>query len=138
MAKRAGVIPYIINRESGEVRMLFMRPSDERFGGPCYQVAKGVIDPGDLSPKHAALREGHEELGLLGGNIIDVDHLGLYLKVIDIYIAQVRDETSFDDFGEETGSIRWMNADQFALYGRDIHVAIVDEADRRIRAIHNL
>ena len=138
MAKRAGVIPYTINRETGEVRMLFMRPSDERFGGPCYQVAKGVIDPGDTSSRHAALREGHEELGLLDSNVIDVDHLGLYLKVIDIFIAQVRSEDDFDSFGDETGSIRWMTADQFALYGRDIHVAIVDEADRRIRDIHNL
>jgi len=36
---RAGVIPYFI--ENDEIKMLFMKPSKEKFGGNKFQIAKG-------------------------------------------------------------------------------------------------
>ena len=39
---RAGVIPFYL--EEGEIKMLFMKPSDPKFGGKCFQIAKGNRD----------------------------------------------------------------------------------------------
>jgi len=57
---RAGLIPYIV--ENNEIMMLFMKPSDSKYGGNLFQIAKGKLEK-DESFEQAAIREAGEELG---------------------------------------------------------------------------
>jgi len=63
---RAGVIPYYI--EDKDIKMMFFIPSDFRYGGDKYQIAKGRVDPWE-DVETAAIREAFEELGLNKRNI---------------------------------------------------------------------
>ena len=127
---RAAVIPYVFN-EYGEPLMMFMKPSDPKYGGNMFQIAKGHVDPGE-DPHTAAIREGGEELGLKPSNIISTFHLGRYLKYTDVYCCEVIDQRDFDEFEDETGEVTWMTIEQFAENGRDIHRQLVDDAYNEI------
>ena len=82
--KRAALIPYFIH-PNGEVEMMFMQPSDDLYGGPDPQLAKGKVDPTDATVEEAAIREASEELGLRRDNMKDCQFVG---TVIPIYIFQ--------------------------------------------------
>lgn len=126
---RAGFIPYFI--ENGEMRMMFMRPSDVKYGGREFQIAKGKVEDGEYA-ENAALREAGEELGLLRSNIVSVDYLGLFLGYTEIYYGPVR---NMDDFGEttfETAETIWMTPEEFFKTGRSIHVPIIKSFLRKV------
>lgn len=127
---RAGVIPYII--ENGKIKMMFMKPSISKFGGDCFQIAKGKQEK-DETPKEAALREASEEIGLFEGNILELYDLGTFMGRTSIYVAKMKDKKMFGDPNFETSEVKWMTADRFDEIGRDLHKPIIKAAVRLIK-----
>ena len=136
---KAGFIPYYIDLD-GEIKMLFMTPSDPFYGGPDPQIAKGGIDSND-SALSTALREAAEELGLKESNI-ELDTLHLIGSdhpepsreySLTTYAAMVNDPTDFLTPHYETGSTHWLTLAEFEKVGRQCHRAIVRKLVRLIR-----
>ena len=122
---RAGLIPFYIN-DDGTIEMLFMIPSDQRYGGSAPQMAKGRIDD-DEEPSETALREAKEELGLVAGNIDgDLKYFGVHLGRTHVYACEVKSKDRFGMFSYETQEVCWMTLDQFMKDGRDIHRSLVN------------
>jgi 8-oxo-dGTP pyrophosphatase MutT (NUDIX family) len=132
---RGGVIPYYI--QDGEIRMLFMVPSDPKYGGPAWQIAKGKIDPEDASVEEGAFREAQEELGLFLPNVIERHDLGVFGK-IHMFLAHIKDPNLFGAHDDETGAVRWMNPSEFQAEGRDWQRPIVKAAVRLISRKDNV
>ena len=124
---RAGILPYIV-RADAPVEFLFMKPSNPRYGGPDWQIAKGRVEDDDVDNMSAALREGYEELGLKTSNIISIRELGMYLGRTNIFICEVMTKDDFDPFHFETGEIMWMTSHEFQITGRELHHKIVNIA----------
>lgn len=133
---RAGLIPFHI-AEDGTIEMLFMIPSDQRYGGSDPQMAKGRIDD-DEKPEETALREAKEELGLISGNIDgSLEYFGVHLGRTHVYACEVKSQDRFGIFSGETEDTRWMTEDDFRKNGRDIHrdiVAMVADFAEQVRA----
>jgi 8-oxo-dGTP pyrophosphatase MutT (NUDIX family) len=127
--ERAGIIPYII--ENNEIKMLFMVPSDPKFGTDFPQIGKGKQEDNE-SPLEAALREGNEELGLFEGNIAEIHDLGTVLGRTTIYVAKIKDKDMFGDFHHETEETLWMTPEEFYEDGRELHIPVVKAAVRLI------
>ena len=123
--ERGGIIPFYVN-SGGEIKMMFMKPSDERYGGPEFQIAKGRMEPGE-NPLETTLREANEELGLRESNIKWIRKVGMFLHSHHIYIAEVntRSYKEFDEPMYETGATKWMTEEEFISDGRKLHVPIV-------------
>ena len=128
---RGGVIPYYIKDD--EVKMMFMQPSDGKYGGSDFQIAKGKIDEGE-SIEDGAFREAEEELGLFVPNTKNRKLLGTFLGRMTIYIVEVIDPSAgkFGDPVEETAAVKWMTPKEFQAKGRDLHKPIVKAAARSI------
>ncbi len=126
---RAGVIPFYV--EEGEVKMLFMKPSDPKFGGDQFQIAKGKKEEGE-SDEEAAFREASEELGLFAGNVKERHDLGNFLGRTRIFLAEIKDPAMFGDPHFETGEVKWMSPNKFNAAGRSLHRPIVKAAGRWI------
>jgi 8-oxo-dGTP pyrophosphatase MutT (NUDIX family) len=134
---RAGVIPYYLENDN-TIKMMFMKPSDARYGGSDWQVAKGKIDSGE-NPFQAALREGGEELGLFEGNVDGKVHsLGVFLSVIHMFTFRIKDKKMFGDHDSETEAVAWMTPEEFQQTGRDIHKLIVKAAVRKIKKVEQI
>jgi 8-oxo-dGTP pyrophosphatase MutT (NUDIX family) len=131
---RGGVIPFYLN-EDGEIKMLFMVPSDPKYGGPDWQIAKGKIDPEDASVEEGAFREAQEELGLFLPNVSERHDLGQFGKV-RVFLAHIKDPNMFGDHDDETGAVRWMTPAEFQSEGRDWQKPIVKAAVRLIKRKH--
>jgi 8-oxo-dGTP pyrophosphatase MutT (NUDIX family) len=130
---RAGVIPFVI--KNGEPLMMFMQPSDPKYGGDKFQIAKGKID-GDETPIQAALREGREELGLFSGNVKRMVGLGgMMLGRTHFFVAEIENEDLFGDPLNETKAVAWMTNRQFQSEGRELHRPVVAAA---VRVIANM
>ncbi len=129
---RAGVIPYYIPHD-GIIQMLFMKPSDPKFGGGTFQIAKGKREKGE-TPIDAGMREAGEELGLFRQNVISEHYLGKFLGRIDIYVAKIRDKNMFGDptTPEEVSETMWMTPEKFITTGRKLHIPIIKAANRWI------
>jgi len=130
---KAGIIPCI--KKDKQLFMLFMKPSDPKFGGPDYQIAKGHIDK-DESPLQAAIREGYEELGLKPTNIDHVWPVGI-VKNTKVYACEVYSMKDFDQPDYETGSTRWMTPNEFLETGRHMHRGIVRAAARKLKLLES-
>ena len=128
--KRSGVIPYII--ENNEILMMFMKPSDGKFGGDVFQIAKGKHEEGETALQ-AGLREASEELGLFEGNIIETHDLGTFLGRTSIYITKIANKDLFGDPCDETEEAAWLTLEQFEEVGRDLHKPVVKAAVRLIK-----
>ena len=126
---RGGVIPYYV--KDGEVLMMFMKPSDAKYGGDVFQIAKGKIEK-DESKKEGSFREAGEELGLFKGNIEKTHKLGKFLGRTTVYLAKIKDPDMFGDPDNETESVKWMTRDEFVKSGRDIHRPVIKAAYRWI------
>lgn len=129
---RAGTIPYII--EDGEVKMMFMKPSNSEYGGDLYQLAKGKVEDGE-SVQDAALREAKEELGLFIGNITLTEELGTFMGRTTVYVAKVKEKDLFGEPSFETDSVAWLTEEQFLTIGRELHRPIVQAAGRLIKRL---
>lgn len=127
---RSGVLPYYI--EEGAVKILFMRPSDPKFGGDTFQIAKGKHEDGE-SAEEAGLREAGEELGLFEGNIGVIHTLGKFLGRTDMFVVKVNDQDMFGDPCNETAETKWMTPEEFQTEGRDLHKPVVKAAVRFIK-----
>lgn len=127
---RSGIVPYYI--KEGNINLLFMRPSDAKFGGDVFQIAKGKHESGEDS-KTAGLREGKEELGLFEGNIEQVDRIGRFLGRTDVFVVKVKDPEMFGDPCDETAETRWMIPEEFQQEGRDLHKPVVKAVVRFIK-----
>jgi 8-oxo-dGTP pyrophosphatase MutT (NUDIX family) len=127
--KRSGVIPYII--EDKTIKMMFMKPSEAKYGGDVYQIAKGKQED-DETPLEAGLREANEELGLFEGNIEETYDLGTFLGRTSIYITKIKEKDMFGDPCEETENVAWLTLDEFEEIGRDLHKPVVKAAVRLI------
>lgn len=128
---RGGVIPYYIKDD--EVKMMFMQPSDGKYGGSAFQIAKGKIDEGE-SIEEGAFREAEEELGLFLPNTKNRKNLGTFLGRMTVYIVEVIDPSpgKFGDPVEETAAVKWMTPEEFQKDGRDLHKPIIKAALRTI------
>jgi 8-oxo-dGTP pyrophosphatase MutT (NUDIX family) len=130
---RAGIIPYFINGDS--IQYKFMKPSDPKFGGPDWQIAKGRVE-GDDDNLSTALREGAEELGLKESNIISVTELGVYMGRTCIFICEIKDIHDFNPFHFETGDVKWLTLNEYILNnGRALHLPIINDAERYIKSL---
>jgi 8-oxo-dGTP pyrophosphatase MutT (NUDIX family) len=119
---KAGIIPYVI--ENGKLLMMFMIPSDPKYGGPRPQVAKGGIDEGE-DVKSTAIREGIEELGLREDNIVNTQFVSkqqITTKsqsyAMTVFAAEVRDRKAFDKPHYETGKVLWLTTELYLQRGR--------------------
>lgn len=127
--KKAGIIPYL--KIDGEIHMMFMTSSNPDFGGPFPSIAKGLIDAGE-SPLQAAVREGHEELGLKESNMagpIKLVWSGIVkgqeaTYPLTVFAVEVANQIDFDEPHYETGKIHWFTMAEFARRGRESHQII--------------
>lgn len=126
---RAGLLPYVI--ENDRVKFLLMKPSDARFGGPEFQIAKGKIEQGETE-EEAAVREAEEELGLIRSNIGPVEFLGNYLGRTSMFITEVKDRSKFNKPHFETSETVWLSLPEFDIIGRKLHLHVIQEATRTI------
>lgn len=121
--QRAGSIPFFIDGDGGFV-MLFMKPSDPKFGGSEFQIAKGRVESGE-NTLEAALRETEEELGLNLSNVKWVKKCGVFLDTHHIFILEVNNMGDFSDTTFETGDTAWLTEEEFSSIGRKLHRPIV-------------
>ena len=129
---RAGVIPYFI--EDDEIQMLFMKPSDAKYGGDVFQLAKGKFEEGETA-EEAGLREANEELGLFKGNIVQLTELGEFMGRTTVFIAKIKDKDMFGEPHFETEETKWLTAKEFQKIGRDLHKPIIKAAIRKIKTL---
>jgi 8-oxo-dGTP pyrophosphatase MutT (NUDIX family) len=120
--------------EDEEIKMLFMKPSKEKFGGGEFQIAKGKKEE-DETDEDTAFREAREELGLFTGNVSKRTDLGNFLGRTRVYLAKIEDPDKFGDPCEETGEVKWMTPDEFNASGRTIHRPVVKAAVRKIKKL---
>ena len=114
-----------------------MKPSNPKFGGKDFQIAKGKQEQGE-SDKETAFREAGEELGLFSGNIVHKHDLGNFLGRTRVYLAEIKDPDMFGDPDDETGAVKWMTPEEFHTNGRGLHKPIVKAAKRWIVKNKNL
>jgi 8-oxo-dGTP pyrophosphatase MutT (NUDIX family) len=133
LTQKAGIIPYYYDKD-GTLMMLFMTPSNPAYGGNKSQIAKGHVDKGE-DIETAAFREGVEELGLVTNNIKHSQKLTSQIITgeddtysLTVYVAEIVDPQAFKKTDFETGSRKWLTAQQFAAAGRSNQNAIVQYA----------
>jgi 8-oxo-dGTP pyrophosphatase MutT (NUDIX family) len=130
---RAGMILYYID-ENKNIQMLFMIPSNTKYGGDKFQIPKGKLDL-DETPLETAKREAFEEVGwFIFNNDGEPHHLGRFLGRTDFYVTKIKDINLFGDFHHETKEIKWLTPNEFYIIGRDLHVPVVKAAERYIKA----
>lgn len=129
---RAGLVLYHLTPDS-EIRMLFMVPSDPKYGGDSPQIPKGKIEEGETA-EEAAVREAKEEVGLFPPNIDGPLHnLGTFLGRTTFFVAKIKDPNQFGKPGSESKSVRWMSPEQFESEGRILHKPVVKAIVRLIK-----
>lgn len=133
---RAGIVPYWIDPDDGTILYMFMKPSDGKYGGTDWQIAKGRFDEGEYNAEEVAIREGSEELGLKRENIKSVHYLDIIRKMY-VYFCEVEDMEDFNPFHEETGDVCWLSYDEFLLFGRDIHQDIMEMINDRVLELNS-
>jgi len=120
---RAAMIPFYI--KDGKIFMMFMQPSDPKFGGTRWQLCKGGIDKGE-TPSTAAVREAKEELGLRMSNTKKLFALGNFWSgKLHLFVVEVKDPKAFDKPGFETKATKWMNWGDWFKEGRREQTKIV-------------
>lgn len=134
---RAGMIPYYVN-ESGDIEMLFMRPTEHEYSGFVYQIAKGRVEDEDTSFEEAALREAREELGVLKSNIMLIDEVGTFMGRTTVFVAKVNDKDLFGVPSFETESVSWMTLPKFLQEGRELHRPVISAAYRHIKRLESI
>lgn len=132
---RAGMVPYRINPHTSQIEMMFMIPSDTKYGGPDPQIAKGRIDPGETA-EQAAIREAREELGLYAGQIDgDVHEVGVFMGRTTIFTCKVPYDAMFALTDAETADTRWMTLSDFMLGGRELHRPVIQHCYKLIEKL---
>lgn len=134
---RAGLICYYLTKNNN-IEMLFMEPSNPKFGTSAPQLAKGKIEENETA-KQAAIREAQEEVGLKTDNIIgSVDQLGVFLGRTTMFVAQIKNKDDFGPTCDETGATCWLTYEQFKNEGRGLHKPVVKQAVFHIKNLHGI
>jgi len=114
---RAGVYP-LYRGNDGTIYVYMMVPSNPKFGGALPQMGKGGIDDGE-TPEQAAMREGHEELGLLAKNVKKISLLTTSTirgkqdtYHMTVFVAEVFGKDDFDPHGYEAKWTGWVEIDE--------------------------
>lgn len=138
---RAGIVPFFYQYNT--LVMYFMVPSNAKFGGPDPQIAKGVLDDITEEEERAALREGHEELGLKQSNIEEIFHAHTQKKEtkkgwnkFSIFAAKIIDPCDFDVPGFETEECIWINEHEVSDFVRKDQKILVYNTIRKIKNIN--
>ncbi|HET8688270.1 MAG TPA: NUDIX domain-containing protein [Methanosarcina sp.] len=136
-SNKAGVIPYFVKDE--EIYMMFMVPSNPKFGGSSPQIAKGRVEDGE-NIQEAALREAEEELGLRLNNIESVIHVTTQILTgfdetynFTLFAAKVSDPDNFGATDHEVGGRFWLTFDEFLQKGRSTQKSLVQLAYNKIK-----
>ena len=121
---KGGIIPVFVN-EDEKIIMLFMKPSNGKFGGKKFQIAKGRVEENE-NTLEGAIRETQEELGLRKNNIVKIKKCGVFGNM-HIYGALVKNYENkfYDETTHETAETAWMELEDFLETGRDDHKHIV-------------
>lgn len=125
---RAGCLPFYCDGEG--LKLLFMKPSDPKYGGSFYQLAKGKVDPG-YSVEETARKEVMEEVGLADNNIKDLFFIKAgYVKNYKMYLyaAEVIDPDALLPFHYETGEVQWIDVKDIPTKIRRSQHSIIYEA----------
>lgn len=113
---KAGIIPYYVKDDI--VHCLTMKPSDPKFGGKDFQIAKGTVENGSILK--TAFIEGKEELGLRIRNVeyyflvyngpMGTSNKNLKITTINttFFAAKIKNENDFGKFHYETGEVKWI------------------------------
>ena len=120
---RAGFIPYYVS-DDGKVFVMFMKPSDGKYGGKQFQIAKGKIEDGE-DAKTAAIREASEEIGLKEENLDNCRYFGTFLGYTELYYGRVKDKDDFGSTTHETEEAKWIEVEEFYKIGRPLHIPII-------------
>jgi len=137
--KRVGCLPYHFDN-NGVLKLLFMKPSDPKYGGSMFQLCKGKIDHKDEPLEETAKREAEEELGLTVNNISNfrflfsevAHHASGRKTLIHLFTARVLDPDNLVPFHYETGEIVWYEADKAVDNIRKCHRPLVSMAIEKI------
>ena len=137
--ERVGCLPYYVD-ERGIIKLLFMKPSDARYGGSHFQLCKGKMDVDGESLEEVARREAEEELGLVSDNILsfyfllsDVAHHASGRKtLIHLFAAKVMDPAKLVPFGYETGEVVWYKVSEAVANIRNCHRPFIFNAVEKI------
>lgn len=130
---RAGIIPYFV-MDDGTIKMRFFISSDPSYGGSYPQIGKGHIDAGE-DAQTAAVREGHEELGLQASNISKIANAGTYqirggrdTYPFTLFVAKIINPVAFSKPGFEARKAVWMSITDYKSYGRGDQMPLVISA----------
>lgn len=139
---RAGCIPYYIFDST--VFMLFMIPSDPKYGGDKPQIAKGAVEEHETDFKEAAIREAEEELGLIKSNTFDVFKTYAHIQptktgVSEFYVfaCKILTKENFIDPHFETKETVWLNEYQIKENIRRDQQFLVYNSIRKIKQKEN-
>jgi predicted NUDIX family NTP pyrophosphohydrolase len=118
--KRGAIIPYIII--DGECYIALMKPSDPKYGGPDFQIAKGVQE-GDENITQTAIREGEQELGLKITNepklLWNNEKTGMNYFMVEMDKKVALHPQVNEDGIMETGEAKWFHISEAEKIIRD-------------------
>jgi len=156
---KAGVVPFI--RQDTQLSYYFMKPvaRHAHLAAPKFQLCKGTrmvrlpdgswqdmgsgMNGEDIKESLAetALREGIEELGLKLENIKRLFDAGPYGfssavtgkgKKMWLFAAEMASQDFSDDVAPTTAECTWLTLDEFAVAGREDHVAILRDIEEKL------
>lgn len=130
--KRGAIIPYCIMNE--KVFIALMKPSDPKYGGTDFQIAKGTQEEGE-DIKQTAIREGEQELGLVIPKDIqllwDNKNMGMtyfYVKVQHQTLHPLPNEDGI----METAEAKWFNIEEVQSIIRSWQKPVIGMLRRRL------
>lgn len=138
--EKAGLVPYF--RSGDETRVLLMKPSDPKWGGKDWQIAKGLVEDGESVAK-AAYREAYEELGLRSADLASPPSYDM--KVYNsgeietsrrpyqfyLFSAPLKEMSVSGRPHFETGATKWLGQKELSSVRKD-QVALLREIFRKI------
>lgn len=136
---RAGLLPFYVD-EDDTIHILLMRPSDPRYGGTEWQIAKGIAETDDIEAE--GIREGVEELGITQQDMMgETFYAASSLKKfrdgsrhsLFVYTVRTKAKSVSGHYHYETGDTIWLP--EYEIHKvRDWQQPLVEIALRRIRA----
>jgi len=133
---RVGAIPYYFDKKN-KLHMLFMIPSNPKFGGPMPQIAKGKVDPGE-NYEQTMIREIEEELGLVRDKfqdfymVWDNSRSGDYFTDIIVYAIKIDKDVKLNKPCYETEKVIWMREDKIKNFRKE-QMSLLSEVIKEIK-----
>jgi 8-oxo-dGTP pyrophosphatase MutT (NUDIX family) len=105
MVRAASIIFHIDNEKV--IHVLLVRPSDPLYGGPDFQIVKGILDRKESSMT-AAEREAEEEAGLVKSNLLWTQYIATF-GFCDLYALEVKSMEGFNPPDYEIAETKWFS-----------------------------